>query len=162
MASLSLIPIAMVGFSSYVHFGLGMAWPWSTLGMGWSQHVGLPWEGILGNVRLLVQGGSPYFISLLFDLLIAILTIALLVWGWRKLPPSLVIFTSLIFLSAIVKVNQDSCLVSVSRYVLSGFPIFILLGLFIPRNKWQILWFSMALLGQATLTLSYYAWVWVA
>lgn len=43
--------LTFAGFFLYIHWVVGAPWPWSVIKNVWGQHWGMPWEGILGNIK---------------------------------------------------------------------------------------------------------------
>lgn len=161
-----LFPIAgFASFALWVHFGLGAAYPWQTLQQEWQQFVGLPWQGWISAAVGLVKGTLPppfNAFSVSFDVLLGLLAVICLVIGLGKLPVSLSLFGWVTLLSALTKLHSSGAVISLSRYVLSVFPVFIVLGIAMKRKQIRWIWYSMSLLCQSILLLLFYGWGWVA
>lgn len=161
----SLAPLAFCAYAAAVHFGLGYDWPWVTLSKNWTQFTAPPWTGLFTNWSVLAGAPLPQGfnrIALGFDLASAVLAIVLLSWGARDLPVALSLFAWPLLLSMLMKVQRPSVLVSVSRYTLSIFPLFITLAQklrgWVPTVAWAVLSFAcqLYLVGRFT------SWLWVA
>jgi hypothetical protein len=168
LLGLGLPALAFAGFSLFVHFGLRSPWPWVTLEAFWKTHTAWPWEGIFGNLSLLAGHTlgipSPYkfnLVALVADLLLACLCVYWLIDG-RRLPAEYLVYSWALLLVALAKVEASSALMSVSRYTLSIFPIFVAQALRINR-KWALWSFCAAsALAQIALLVCFYRWIWVA
>ncbi|MEN6408096.1 MAG: glycosyltransferase family 39 protein [Anaerolineaceae bacterium] len=157
--------IGFAGFAAWVHFGLGTAYPWQTLQSEWQQYVGLPWEGWVNAAVGLAKGSLPppyNGFSVTFDLLLGLLAAITLVVGTKKLPVSLSLFGWVTLLSALTKLSSSGAVISLSRYALSVFPMFIVLGLTVKKPGLRLAWMAVSLACQAILLLLYYGWGWVA
>ncbi len=164
LSPLVLMLASFTGFSIYVHEALNARWPWVTLAEGWNQHIGLPWQGIVGNFLWLISNGNDFFalsLAKFFDLVCILVAIGALILRWKMIPLNQLLFAlSNIFL-ILVKVDQKNLLVSASRYVLVIFPIFIALASGSKKIP-ERLWFGFSILSQVILITYFYWWGWVA
>lgn len=164
--SMVLAPAFYIFFVIYVHFGLKLDWPWKTLGEHWGQHMGLPWEGIIGNIMALFGREIVFDTTLpiikILTLIITFSSIYFLIRIYKNIPLSLFIYSTLSMLIFLGKVDNQSIMVSTIRYVIVLFPIFISQALFI-KKKWvmnTIFIFSFAV--EILLLVFFYWWIWVA
>ncbi len=159
-------PFAYGLFSLYVFFGLRNPWPWHTLSENWGLHFGFPWEGIVGTVQLLFgkqveYDVTPHLVKVV-NLVITFLAIFLLYKLRKKIPVSMSIYSWVMLLVAIGKIDENNVLVSVTRYVLIIFPLFWGLALLIKQRYQKILYFVTGIILQIILLVSFYWWFWVA
>lgn len=168
LAAVALPALAFVSFNLFVRFGLKDPWPWNTLAKIWHIHTGWPWEGVLGDLSLLASHSLGMRAALNFnytatlaDLILALACAYWLIEG-RKLPQAYQVYGWVMLLVPLVKVENPSILMSVSRYTLSIFPIFIVQALRIKR-RW-VLWafYLGSALAQIALLVPFYQWKWVA
>jgi hypothetical protein len=164
LTSMLLGPLAFAGFALAVHFGMGAPWPWQSLSAAWEQHFGLPWEGILGNLALLVAGlrGLPVPLGTTFyDLALAFWAAGWLVAGRKRLPVEWSLFAWALLLLSLMKVTDGHLLVSTARYVLVLFPAFAaqLTGK-IPK-AWEMLWFIFSAFSAVLFLSIFYLGYWV-
>jgi len=128
LAPIGSMLLAFIAFVGYIRFGLNADWPWVPLSTNWYQHMGWPWEGILGNftaltIRSLSTPISP--IAQFYDLMLVCSAIAVLVYSIKKIPTYYYLYAAVILLVILVKVDNLELLVSASRYLLTAFPIFV-------------------------------------
>ncbi|HNT55472.1 MAG TPA: mannosyltransferase family protein [Anaerolineaceae bacterium] len=161
LIGLGLPGLAMLGYGLYIHFGLGADWPWQTLSAGWNQHLGWPWEGMIGNLRALLAGAPVGGGTLFFNLTLALLSIGMLIAGARRLPVSHSLLGWALLLSVLVKVQNDGLLGATARYALLIFPIFFVLGGLLKLRWVRLVWGLVSLLSQALLLAAFYWWAWV-
>ena len=161
-----LAPFSYLIFSLYVFYGLGNNWPWQTLSEVWNLHFGFPWEGIIGNLLLLI--GKPIDIDVTPDLVkglnlfITFLAIFLLFSLRKKIPVSISLYSWIMLFVAIGKIDNNSALVSVTRYVLTIFPLFWGFALLINHKYIKLLFFTFSVILQIILLVYFYWWYWVA
>ncbi len=162
--SVALIGSAWLGFAVYIHYGLGYAWPWEVQTASFAQRFAWPWQGLWTNVKDLLGllGGWPIFdYPRLFDLAAAVLAIVLFMVYRKKMPLSYWAYAVVLLLLALVKVNVDKLLVSTTRYLLTAFPLFVALGLWLKSRAGSLIWFGLSLAGQCLLLASFYWWAFV-
>jgi len=164
-----LIPISVISATFFlyflsVHFILGREWPWMTLQSNWSQKIGFPWEGLIGNIKILV-GISPLcsnsYIATFFDALVFLGSIILLIITRTQLNREHLIYSIILLLLFSVKLDQSGFLVSTSRYILSIFPLFFSLAI-IFKKVGRIVFTTLSLFSQMLLLCVFYLWGWVA
>lgn len=161
----SLAPLAFCAYAAAVHFGLGYDWPWATLSKNWIQFTAPPWMGLITSWRaltgsLVAHGFNP--IALGFDLALAVFAIVLLIWGARDLPVALSLFGWSLLLSSVMKVQQPGVFVSVSRYVLSIFPMFIVLAHKLRSRELFAAWTLTSVACESLLASAFTSGFWVA
>jgi hypothetical protein len=145
LAGCGIIPLAYIGYAVYVNYGLGSSWPLQSLESGWPVHFDWPWTGIWTSiVNLIFPASSPgvYAGNILSELVMSLLAIILLIVGWRKLPGSYLLYAWPLLISAISKVTENNLMVSMPRYVLTIFPIFIVLALILRKKGFTLAWFG--------------------
>lgn len=163
LSAIGLLPLALLMFSGFVHFSLGAAWPWKTLASGWQEHAGFPWTGIISNASMLAHQPFRIFsISLYFDLLLGLWAVFLFFRGEMNLPGVYSLFSIAMLLPAMMKLRADNTYASLSRYVLSVFPLFITQAQLLKHRPWQIFWGIFCIVSQGLLLFIFYKWEWVA
>jgi len=86
----------------------------------------LPWDNILASLALIADGKASFI-----DMTNLVMTIGIggmLIAVWRNLPREFTVYTSLMFLAPMFRMTATQPLVSMDRYALVLFPVFILLG----------------------------------
>ncbi len=93
----------------------------------------LPWENIAASCALIANGKAS-FIDV--SNLVATLGVgAMLIIAWRRLPREYALYTLLMFLAPLFRMTETQPLVSMNRYGLVLFPMFMLLGVW-GKNAW--------------------------
>ena len=169
-AALPLLTAA--GFAAYVRFLLKYPWPWETLAAEWGQHTGLPWEGIAGNftslagLRLLTTPINPLAQAAdLAAILFLIIITVLMATRWRNFPVAYTLYTAAGLLLVLTKLDDQGLLVSVSRYALSMFPVFLFAAAKQrrPLSPWaNLLLLATGLTAHAVLLVCFARWIWIA
>lgn len=158
-------PVLVFGlFSLYVRYGLQGGWPWQTLGFLWGQSTGFPWEGIIGNVKLLLTlpaADDLYWLpTAILDLILAIAIPIVLVLRRRSMRSTYMIFAWLIVLLGLVKLGPDDVLISFSRYMIAVFPFFIIASAIMKNRLGRMSVLTFGLLSQAIFMFMFYIWSW--
>ena len=165
--SISIVyaPFAYGLYSLYVYFGLRVDWPWTMLSTYWDQHFGLPWEGVIGTVNsffikeeILI---TPPLMKVV-NILLPILTIYLLIRLRKRIPLSISVYSWLMLLMILGKIDQNNVLVSTIRYLLVIFPVYWGMFFLIRGKLLKIAYFTICLLLQIIHMVYFYWWVWVA
>lgn len=119
----------------------------------------LPWDNIIASFALVVNGTAS-FIDI--SNLVATLGVgAMLISAWRRLPREHVLYALLMFLAPLFRMTETQPLVSMNRYVLVLFPMFMLLGVW-GKNAWvnrAIVYLSFPL--QMYFVAQFVLWGWV-
>ncbi len=128
LVPLALIPLATLSFLLYANLSLLASYE----GELHARFV-LPWENVWAAVSLILEGRAG--IVDVFNLLITFLFGAMCVGVWKKMPRALAIYTVLMFLAPLFRMTTTQPLVSMMRYVLVLFPVFMLWGEW-GKNSW--------------------------
>lgn len=158
-------PVLIFGlFSLYVRYGLQGGWPWQTLGFLWGQSTGFPWEGIIGNVKLLLTlptSDDLYWLpTTILDLILAVAIPTVLVLRRHSMRSTYMIFAWLIVLLGLVKLGPDDVLISFSRYMIAVFPFFIIASAIMKNRLGRMSILTFGLLSQAIFMFMFYIWSW--
>lgn len=164
-AAISITPLALTAFTAYVHFGLGADWPWNTLNRIWELHFAWPWAGLWGNLTAIL-GFSGFEatsnLMLVYDLLLTCIAIVALVGIGRKFPVAYQVYAWAMLLSVMTKISNSNQLVSMSRYLLTIFPLFIALAIWLQKRKGvALVWYALSLASQIFLFYVFSMWGWV-
>jgi hypothetical protein len=151
-------------WSLYLGWGLRLDFPWQAHAQYLSQRLSWPWTGIIGNAQVLlgIQTYSTGQGAIFLDLVLTLAAIALLIKGVKALPVEYTLFNLVLILPALMKVNPDGLLVSMSRLVLVLWPNYLLLG--ILGRKPILHWFTVVtgMVLQAVSSALFFLWYWVA
>lgn len=126
--ALLLIPVATITFLAFANLSLIASYQ-SEL----HARFVMPWENVIASIALLISGqGSP------IDALNLIATIGfgvMLFVLWNKLPFEYSLYSLAMFFAPLFRMTTTQPLVSMDRYVLALFPIFMLWGVW-GKNPW--------------------------
>jgi len=152
---LLLIPLASLCFELYSNFTL-----LNIYGDTWRARFVFPGETIWVAISLIFSGGGSSVDVL--NLLTTLGVIVSIFFIWKKLPFEYTLYSMLMVIAPIVRLTDAQPLVSMMRYTLLIFPLFLLLGLW-GKNHWvnrAIMYVSFLL--QLFLSAQFVLWGWVA
>ncbi len=133
IAQLALIPIATGAFLLWQNLFVDHASLLTSYeGSLYAQFV-LPWENVRAALSLWA-GGRASLIDIL-NLLVTVLFVVMTGLVWVKLPREYGLYTVSMLLAPLFRMTTTQPLVSMVRYVLVLFPVFILWGMW-GRNPW--------------------------
>jgi hypothetical protein len=126
----------------------------------WHARLVLPWETYWYAIQTLASGRFT-FIDLL-NWAVVTLFLILLVAGWRKIPLEYNLYTSFSLLIMLIRIVETQPLISMSRYSLTLFPSFFVLGL-AGENRWlrRLIIYTFVPLN-LYLSAQFFLWGWVA
>jgi 4-amino-4-deoxy-L-arabinose transferase-like glycosyltransferase len=163
--SLALAPLALALYMLSIWLALRIFPPWEPFNTVWHLHYAWPWQGITQDLSTLIT--HPDIGNLLsfrlFDPLTAIIFLVCAVVAFRRLNLPLAVFMAIMWLSSVIKVTAPGETTSISRYMLSLFPVFIILGIAITRwprfAKLGIMLISLLLLSSYLFIFLIWGWV---
>jgi hypothetical protein len=126
----------------------------------WHARLVLPWETYWYSVRTLLTGTFT-FVDFL-NWAAATLFLILLVTGWREIPLEYSFYTASSLLIMLIRIVETQPLISMSRYSLTLFPSFFILGL-AGEKPWKrrIITYTSLILN-LYLSAQFFSWGWVA
>ena len=180
LAGLVLVPAGLVAYAVFLRQRFGDAlvfarqqsayWereltgPLTTLGRAWHD-AGEGMRYILDPATLFLgtPAGPSLEASNTLNLVFLVFFLLVMVVGFVVLPPDLSIYTSLIVLLPVLTPAPDFPLMSMPRFVLGAFPVFLVLGYLLSRSRLAMISYLVlgASLGVA-LTALFTTWRWVA
>ena len=119
-----------------------------------------PWDNIWATISLLMSGDGSIVDAL--NLIVTIGLVAMIFPVWKKLPLEYTLYSLLMLVAPMLRMTTTQPLVSMTRYALAVFPVFIILGMW-GKNAWvnrAILYTSVLL--QLYLSAQFILWGWVA
>lgn len=177
---LGLVPAGLLGYAAFLwarfgdplifgrqqseYWGRELADPGQTLGFAWAAAAdGMRY--VLDPATLLVARDPTPALSASNTLNLAFLFLFLLLMGvgFAVLPPGLSAYTFIVTLLPVLTPTPSFPLMSMPRFVLGAFPVFLVLGFVLSRNR-PALWtwlVASAALG-AVLAAMFTTWRWVA
>ena len=180
LASLALVPAGLLAYAAFLwgrfgeplifarqqgeHWGRELANPFTTLARAWQTAR----EGAryLVDPDLLFISTSPVptlDASNTLNLAFLVLFLVLISIGLSVLPPELSLYASLISLLGVLTPAPSFPLMSLPRFVLGAFPIFLVLGYLLSRSRTAlVLWLLLSAASGVALTALFTTWRWVA
>ena len=125
----------------------------------WDRYLAPPWVSFEHSIRMITGNYAPQTVAdQLLEVTFTVLMLAVLVLGFRRLRPSYIAYMAI---SILVPLSTSS-LMSMPRFALVLFPMFVLFGLWgaKPTVHNIIVAFSLPLLGLFTVLFA--DWYWVA
>ncbi len=119
-----------------------------------------PWENLLYAFQVIASG--KFLLADVLNLVTALLAFAILVRGWKMLPPALAWYSSVMLLIVMLRYVDTQPLNSMTRYVLTLFPLLMLLAYW-SKNRWMeraVVYVCAPL--NLYLTAQFLLWGWVA
>lgn len=152
--ALGLIPIVTLGFLGFNRLALLSSYE----GELHAKFV-LPWDNFVAAIVRLQDGASLIDLS---NLIVTVLFAALVGLVWLKLPRAYALYALVMFCVPLFRMTTTQPLVSMLRYVLVLFPVFMLLGAW-GRNRWverAVMYPSLLL--SFYFSAQFWLWGWVA
>ncbi len=123
-------------------------------------YLALPWESYWYALRTITSGQAS--LADFLNWFIATLFISMLVLGWRKLPIEYSLYTAGSIIIMLSRIVEGQPLSGMSRFALSLFPVYILLGIIGERPILNRLILYPAILLNILLSIQFWVWGWVA
>jgi hypothetical protein len=177
---IALVPAGLAAYAAYlwVRFGdplvfarqQGDYWnrefsgPLPTLGGAW-RAAGVGMEYVLDPATLFLGTAATPALeaSNVLNLGFLVFFLVLAVAGLFALPPGLSVYTAALVLLPILTPSPRFPLMSLPRFVLGAFPIFLVLGFLLSRSRWTLAaWLALSGGLGVALTALFVSWRWVA
>jgi hypothetical protein len=159
VAGALLIPLGLLAYMTLLWIMRGDPLYFSHVQAHWNRHLAPPWVSVWHSIKLIGSSHTPTTVAgQALELGFTALMIGVLAAGFKRLRPSFVAYMAL---SILVPMSTSS-LMSMPRFALVLFPMFIILALWGGR-AWinnAIVAFSLPLLGLFTVLFA--DWYWVA
>lgn len=125
LAPAALIPLGIVAYMGYLGHIAGNPLFFQQMEVrNWGRHLALPWEGIVGALQGL---GSRVSTLNVVDLIFLLLPLAILMLGWKRLPPHYSLFAAALALVTLCEpLRAVEPLASAPRYMMVIFPIVVI------------------------------------
>jgi hypothetical protein len=154
-----LIPLGLATYMFVLWILRGDPLYFSHVQAHWNRHLAPPWVSLWHSISLMLGSGTPQTVAgQAIELAFTAMMIGVLIAGFQRLRPS---FSAYMALSIVVPLCTSS-LMSMPRFALVLFPMFVILALWGQRS-WvhnAIIAFSLPLLGLFTVLFA--NWYWVA
>jgi hypothetical protein len=151
----ALIPLSTLGFLGFSSLSLLNTYQ----GTLHARFV-FPWENIWATVSVLTSGMGSIVDAL--NLIVTLGLLGMMFPVWKKLPLEYTLLSLLMLLAPMLRMTTTQPLVSMTRYALAVFPVFIVLAMW-GKNPWvnRLVLYSSVLL-QLYLSAQFILWGWVA
>ena len=130
--ALGLVPCGLLAFMVYgqidIHDFLAT---FHASSWGWRRHISPPWRLLIYSLRNPILAQPLNWNFWVFNIVTALVSLAVIIWVWRRLPMIYTLYTALVVLLPL----SSSLLNSYGRYGLLVFPAFILLAAFTSKEK---------------------------
>jgi hypothetical protein len=158
LVGLGLIPLGLATYMAYLWVLRGDPLYFSHVQEHWGRHLAPPWESFQHSFRIIAHGVPQAVANQLLEVTFTMLMLGVLIAGFRRLRPSYIAY---MLLSILVPMSTSS-LMSMPRFALVLFPMFVLFALWgaKPAVNNAIVAFSLPLLGLFTVLFA--DWYWVA
>jgi len=159
LIGLVLVPLGLVAYMAYLWVLNGDPLRFSHVQAHWGRHPTAPWIAVWNTVEKMIHARAPQTVANeALELAFTALMLVVLVAGLRRLRLSYVVYMAL---SIIIPMSTGS-LMSMQRFALVVFPMFVLFGLWGARPTFSNAYvaFSLPLLGLFTVLFA--DWYWVA
>jgi len=158
--SMALIPAGLLTYMLYqqIRFGNPLLFI-AEEGRIWHHYTSFPWTGIFNAIQEIVMQG-PYYLGDTSDVLLTLIPLVALIIGWKRLPLHYSLFSLTMMLFVLCEPRQYQPLLSVPRYFLVIFPIFILFALW-SQNRcvaWHLMVPSVLLFIMHITQYAIYSW----
>ncbi len=180
LASLALVPAGLMGYAIFLRERFGdplvfvrqqsAYWereptnPLATMGTAWHD-AGEGMKYILDPSSLFLgaPAGPSLEASNTLNLVFLILFLLAMIAGLALLPPGLSVYTFLLVLLPVLTPSPDFPLMSLPRFVLGAFPVFLVFGYLLSRSRLVLILYLVLGSGLGiALTAMFTTWRWVA
>jgi len=159
LAPIALIPLGVLLYMGYLWVLIGDPLYFSHVQIHWNRHFAAPWTSVVNAFhKIAIARQAQTLANQALELVFTALMIGVLIAGFRKLKPSYIAYMAL---SILVPMSTSS-LMSMPRFALVLFPMFVILALWgrRPSINNAIVALSLPLLGLFTVLFA--DWYWVA
>jgi len=180
LAGIALIPAGFLAYAGFLwarfgdplvsareqgeHWGRELANPFATLGEAWqAARDGLKYLLDPGTLFLSTSATPTLEASNTLNLAFLALFLILLVVGFFVLPPGLSLYALAVVLLPVLTPTPSFPLMSLPRFLLGAFPVFLVLGYLLSRSRPAlVLWILLSASTGVALTTLFTTWRWVA
>ena len=127
----------------------------------WGRHLTWPWMGSVEAVQNLLFTTSGRDARNLTDLIFTMGPLAIVIFGWRRLPLDYIVFSLAIAIFSLMYPWPGHALASAPRFLLVMFPVGVMLALWskrpMVRKVFEVIWITFFVMN----TLLFVLWNWV-
>jgi hypothetical protein len=180
LAGVALVPAGLLGYAAFLwgrfgdplvfasqqdeYWGRELTNPFTTLGDAWQAAAdGLGYLSDPETLFLSPSATPALEASNTLNLAFLVVFLAILAIGFVVLPPGLSLYTLVIVLLPVLTPAPSFPLMSLPRFMLAAFPIFLVLGYLLSRARpVLVLWLLLSTGAGVALTTLFTTWRWVA
>ena len=159
IVGLVLVPLGLAVYMGYLWVLRGDPLYFSHVQSHWGRHLAPPWVSFSHSISMIAHAHMAQTVAdQILEIAFTVLMLGVLIAGWRRLRPSYLAYMAL---SILIPMSTSS-LMSMPRFALVLFPMFVMFGLWGGRASANnaIVAFSLPLLGLFTVLFA--DWYWVA
>lgn len=156
----ALVPAGLLTYMLYLWMTKGNPLVFTAQeGLVWHHYTALPWVGMFNAIQEIVRQG-PSYVSDTSDVILTLIPILALIIGWKLLPLDYSLFSLTMILFVLCEPRQEEPLLSVPRYLLAVFPIFILFGIWSQNRRtfWHLMIPCLLLFITHVIQYAVYSW----
>jgi Mannosyltransferase (PIG-V) len=130
LAPMLVVPLGLGTYMAYLGVTKGNPLLYSSVESEWHRHFELPWVGLVREISQIYHPSAPHSASNFLDLAFTLIPLIILVVGWKRLPLHYTLFgvAVAVFSLSFPSLTQEP-LISVPRYMVVIFPMFIIFAL---------------------------------
>lgn len=177
---IGLAPVGLLGYAGYLwarfgdpfvfarqqgdYWGRTLTSPFVTAQAAWDSAVeGFAYLTRPGKLFTSLSAGPSFEASNTVSLAFVVFLLVVIGVGAVLLPPGLSVFATLVVLLPTLTPSPSFPLMSMPRFALGIFPVFLVLGFLLARGgKASLVWFAISVALAAGLTALFVSWRWVA
>ena len=158
--TLRALPLVVIPFATLTFLGFSNLSLINTYQATLHATFVFPWENIWATISILLHGNGGIVDAL--NLIATLGLIGMMLPVWKKLPFEYTLYSLLMLIAPMLRMTTTQPLVSMTRYALAVFPVFIVLGMW-GKNPWvnRVILYTSVLL-QLYLSAQFILWGWVA
>jgi hypothetical protein len=156
----ALVPAGLLTYMLYLWMTKGNPLVFTAQeGLVWHHYTAFPWVGMFNAIQEIARQG-PYYVSDTSDVILTIIPILALIIGWKRLSLDYSLFSLMMILFVLCEPRQEEPLLSVPRYLLAAFPIFILFGIWSQNRRtfWHLMIPCLLLFVTHVIQYAIYSW----
>lgn len=149
--------------------GIGLFWAWripqgflpisAIISADFNRYPAPPWTNLVNWIAMLPQHLlAPDWI---INSVALVLTLASIIWGGKKISIGWALYQAALLIMVLSMGVKYDPLTSYNRYILAGFPMFIMLGWWLNTPAKRMISFGLGVFGQAMLLMLFLLWAWV-
>jgi hypothetical protein len=162
--ALALAPVTLALYFAYIYFIVGDTIVLKQIERWYHVRTVTPFESVFGG--LLKLGNEASNGGLIYDIVnfSMIVVFGWLTWRWfrRKLPPAYAIYSLVTLLVLLTRQKDGDLWMSMMRYVLSLFPVFIYVAWRVKKVRHRMGLFLFGAFFQTILVILFLMWKWIA